>query len=286
MIRRNARLRREYLYKKNHEIQDATKAEKKRKIKEAIAAGRPIPTELRAEAPDLRHEIALEDAGTAQVSTHVDDEYARAGIEDPRVLLTTSRDPSPRLQQFAKELKLIFPNCQRMNRGHYIVKDIVQACRKNEFTDLVIVHEHRGVPDGLIVSHLPYGPTAYFAVVNTVMRHDIDAEGTIPQAYPHLIFENFTTKLGSRIKNVLQYLFPVPKAESKRVITFSNSNDFISFRHHVFEETDGQVTIKEIGPRFELRLFQLKLGTVEMKEAENEWVLRPYMNTAHKKTQL
>lgn len=34
--------------------------------------------------------------------THIDDEYANAGIEDPRVLITTSRDPSSKLAQFAK----------------------------------------------------------------------------------------------------------------------------------------------------------------------------------------
>lgn len=34
--------------------------------------------------------------------THIDDEYAQAGLEDPRVLITTSRDPSSKLAQFAK----------------------------------------------------------------------------------------------------------------------------------------------------------------------------------------
>lgn len=33
------------------------------------------------------------------------------------MLVTTSRDPSSRLTAFAKELKLIFPNAQRINRG-------------------------------------------------------------------------------------------------------------------------------------------------------------------------
>ena len=49
--------------------------------------------------------------------THIDDEYARAGEVDPRVLVTTSRDPSSRLAQFAKELKVLIPNAQRLNRG-------------------------------------------------------------------------------------------------------------------------------------------------------------------------
>jgi len=33
---------------------------------------------------------------------HVDNEYARAGIQDPRIVITTSRDPSSKLSQFAK----------------------------------------------------------------------------------------------------------------------------------------------------------------------------------------
>ena len=49
--------------------------------------------------------------------SHIDDEYAHAGERDPKILITTSRDPSSRLTQFAKELKLVFPNAQRINRG-------------------------------------------------------------------------------------------------------------------------------------------------------------------------
>lgn len=36
------------------------------------------------------------------VSSHVDDEYKWAGVEDPKVMVTTSRDPSSRLKMFAK----------------------------------------------------------------------------------------------------------------------------------------------------------------------------------------
>ena len=40
----------------------------------------------------------------------------------------------------------MFPNSQRMNRGNYIIEDIVDACRKSDATDLIILHEHRGQP--------------------------------------------------------------------------------------------------------------------------------------------
>ena len=79
-------------------------------------------------------------------TTHIDDEYARAGVYDPKVLVTTSRDPSSRLQQFAKEMRLVFPNSQRINRGGHVMKEIVDACKANDVTDLIILHEHRGEP--------------------------------------------------------------------------------------------------------------------------------------------
>lgn len=36
------------------------------------------------------------------VTNHMDDEYRWAGVEDPKVMITTSRDPSSRLKMFAK----------------------------------------------------------------------------------------------------------------------------------------------------------------------------------------
>ena len=53
--------------------------------------------------------------------------------------------------------------------------------------------------DGLVVCHLPYGPTASFSLSNTVMRHDLPDVGTMSEAYPHLIFHNFKTNLGLRV---------------------------------------------------------------------------------------
>lgn len=51
------------------------------------------------------------------------------GEADPKVLVTTSRDPSSRLVQFAKEVRLVFPNSQRINRGGMVLAELVEACR-------------------------------------------------------------------------------------------------------------------------------------------------------------
>lgn len=297
MLRRQARLRREYLYRKS--VQDKVKGiqDKKDKLKRNLEENVPIHPDLRKSALHVQRKIEWEDAGPEMamamgtemggggVANPEDDEYRWAGVEDPKIVITTSRDPSSRLKMFVKELRLIFPNSQRMNRGNYEMKQLIHACRANDVTDFIIVHEHRGTPDTLVICHLPYGPTAYFTMSGVIMRHDIPDIGTMSEQYPHLIFHNFKTKLGERVMNILKYLFPVPKEDSKRVITFANHDDYICFRHHTYKKVQGRdVELTEVGPRFQIKLYEIKLGTLDTEvAADTEWALRPYMNTSHKR---
>jgi len=122
MLRRNARLRREYLYRKGLEGKEKAEYERKRLIREALAGemeragererereggslarrrrpaltrsqpapflsteGKPLPTELRRDAASLKRAVDLEDDNTAVPRTHVDDEYARAAEREPKV---------------------------------------------------------------------------------------------------------------------------------------------------------------------------------------------------------
>ena len=288
MLRRQARERREYVYKKALESKQRQLYERKQKIREALASGKPLPPELRgAEAEELARNLSL-DAAQAEPMTSIDDEYSRAGQYDPRILITTSRSPSSRLSQFAKELRLVFPNSTRLNRGGYTMPELAAAARANGMTDMIVVHEHRGVPDAMVVSHFPHGPTVMFTLHNVTLRHEVasHANSTVSEQYPHLIFDGFGGRLGERVKSALRFLFPVPKDDARRVMTFANRNDFISFQHHVFIATHRDVHLAEVGPRFDLRPYEIRLGTLEQGEADVEWVLRPYMNTTRKRSQL
>jgi len=283
--RRQTRLRREYLYRKSLEGKEKVAYEQKRVIREALASGKALPTEVRASYDKLSKEINAEDITTETPRSHIDNEYGDAGLIEPRVCVTTSREPSSRLKQFSKEVKLLIPNSTRINRGNNRVDELIESCRQSEFTDVIVVQETRGEPDGLVVCHLPLGPTAYFSISNAVMRHDLDPPAApMSEAYPHILLHNFESELGKRVGNILKCLFPVPRDDSKRVVTFANNNDFISFRHHMYSKPKHDVVnLHEVGPRFELRLYQIRLGTMEQKEADNEYVLRPYQNTAKKR---
>jgi len=69
MLRRDARLRREYLHRKGLEGQEREVYNKKRKVKEALESGKPIPTELRKEGRELKAQIQLDDARTSGQQT-------------------------------------------------------------------------------------------------------------------------------------------------------------------------------------------------------------------------
>jgi len=227
MIRKQARERRDYLYRRALTLRDAELASKRASLKASIASGKPLD---RAVATDesLRHDFKYDETRadrTAEEEVALDDEYAQlSGVIDPRILVTTSRDPSSRLGTFAKEIRLLLPTAIRLNRGNLVLPNLVSSAQASGLTDVVLLHEHRGTPTALTVSHFPHGPTASFSLHNVVLRADIpnSARGTVSESYPHLIFEGFATKLGERVVQILKHLFPPREATAKlgsRVVT-------------------------------------------------------------------
>lgn len=230
---------------------------------------------------------------TAEDELALDDEYAAlSGIRDPRILVSTSRDPSSRLSSFAKEIRLLLPTSIRLNRGNLILPNLVDSAKAADLSDVILLHEHRGTPTAITISHLPHGPTASFSLHNVILRADIPnaTRGTVSESYPHLIFEGFTTPFGQRVVKILKHLFPPREYGSKignRVVTFKNIEDNIELRHHVFVRTGHQsVELAEVGPRMTMRLFEVRAGTLENKDGDVEWHLNQYTRTSKKKDYL
>ncbi len=206
--------------------------------------------------------------------------------------MTTSRDPSTRLGGFAKEIRLLLPTAVRLNRGNTVLAQLAASARAAGLSDVVLLHEHRGTPTAVTVSHLPHGPTASFSLHNVVLRQDVPGAvpGTVAESYPHLIFEGFTTRLGVRVVQILKHLWPPREGGGKvgaRVVTFKNIEDSVEVRHHVFVRTGFQsVELAEVGPRFTMRLFEIRAGTLENKDGDVEWHLNQYTRTSRKKDYL
>lgn len=269
---RATRERREYLYRKHLELQQRPAFEMAAAVQQHLYKSEKLPSHLA--------KGALEAAQTSEVPLEL------TRFVPPRTLITTSREPSSRLKQFAKELKLVFPNSKRLNRGNHVMQDIIQSCRASGFTHLVVCSEHRGNPTGLSIIALPHGRALYFSLHNVVLRHDIKDESmpNVPEAPPHLIFHNVTSDLGRKVKDALSGLFAVEAKEScARVVSFLNRDDLVSFRQHIFSTHGGKEQILELGPRFEMLLYEVRNGPPDFADAELEWSLRPFMRTNKKR---
>ena len=66
-------------------------------------------------------------------------------------------------------------------RNSSIKKTVKQAVSKG-YTDVVVVNEDNRIPNGLLLSHLPEGPTAHFRLSNVKITKEIkvriDHKGT------------------------------------------------------------------------------------------------------------
>lgn len=274
-------------------LRDASIAEKRAQLKASLASGKPLDPSIaddKALREDFKYDESLEKDGEA---VDLDDEYAlTSGIVDPRPIVTTSRNPSVRLGAFAKEIRLLLPTSIRLNRGNTVLPDLVSSANGAGMSDMILLHEHRGTPTAMTISHLPHGPTASFSLHNVVLRADIpnSARGTVSESYPHLVFEGFNTKLGARVVQILKHLFP-PREGGKvgnRVVSFVNKEDSIEVRHHVFVKTGYRdVELAEVGPRMTMRPFEIRGGSIEKNSSGDvEWALTQYTRTSKKKDYL
>lgn len=292
---RQRRERRDYLYRRALVLRDAEIAAKRAKLKASLASGKPLDPAI-ANDKDLRKDYKFDESRadrTVAEELELDDEYAAlSGVRDPLPVVITSRDPSARLSTFAKEMRLLMPNAVGPNRGNLTLQNLVAASKAADRSDIILLHEHRGTPTAITVSHFPHGPTASFSLHNVMLRADIpNAErGSVSESYPHLIFEGFTTPLGQRVVKILKHLFPPREPGKKlgnRVVTFKNIEDSVEVRHHVFVRTSYQsVELAEVGPRMTMRLFEIRAGTLENKDGDVEWHLNQYTRTSRKKDYL
>merc|ERR1712156_587417 len=93
---------------------------------------------------------------------------------------------------------------------------------KLEYTDIIIVNKDNRTPNGLVVTHLPEGPTAHFKLSNVKITKDLRKDWKkITEHRPEVILNNFSTRLGHGIARML-------------AAPFHNQRHYIFFRHHKY----------------------------------------------------
>ncbi|KAE8750780.1 hypothetical protein FOCC_FOCC002491 [Frankliniella occidentalis] len=248
-----------------------------RKKREAEGAPKQVPHTIESlRVPDettvnITEEKQLEiekDHELDELSTYFSQEV------EPKVLITYCDNPLKKTRIFGRELTRMIPNSISLYRNRSGTKKICQSAIREGFTDVIIINEDMKQPNGLLLIHLPNGPTAHFRLSNVRITPELKRNHReITDHKPEVILNNFTTRLGLTVSRMLASLFHFdPQFRGRRAVTFHNQRDYIFFRHHRYEFKNGKrVALRELGPRFTMKLRSLQHGTFDSKTGEYEW---------------
>ncbi|XP_072766593.1 probable ribosome production factor 1 [Anoplolepis gracilipes] len=272
----------------------AKKEAKKARIQEGAPKQVPHTIEsLREKDETMIASSDLNDEANQELKVECEhDEFASYYRQDyePKVLITYADNPNRKTRIFGRELTRMIPNSLSLYRNRSGVKKIVKSATARNFTDIIIVNEDQCKPNGMLIIHLPDGPTAHFKLSNVKITTDLKrSHKEITEHRPEVILNNFSTRLGFTIGRMLGALFHYqPEFKGRRVVTFHNQRDYIFFRHHRYEFNlkTGKPRLREMGPRFTLKLRSLQHGTFDSKYGDYEWIIqgrRHEMETSRRK---
>lgn len=222
----------------------------------------------------------LEDSDNEELRKELEiDEFADyyAKSYSPKVLITYADNPVTKTRKFGVELARIIPNALAKIRNRSSIKQMVKSAVREEYTDLLIINENNRQPNGLLVIHLPNGPTAHFKLSNVKITKEIKrSHEEFTRHRPEVILTNFSTRLGLTVGRMLGALFHHdPEFVGRRAVTFHNQRDYIFFRHHryQFSKEGKRAKLRELGPRFTLKLRSIQEGTFDSKCGDFDWMI-------------
>lgn len=279
-----------YQQEKLKKAKEKRDQKRKRKQEESQEEGEPKPKQVPRTIDNTRvaDETIVEPQDEEVLNDEETDEFAayfRCEVV-PKVLITSSDRSKVKTVQFMEELQRIIPNSEVRVRKGIDLKKIIPQAKERGFTALVVVNEDKKMPNGVVISHLPDGPTAHFKLTSVKLGKTIKNHGRETSHRPEVILNNFSTRLGHSVARLLAALFPYdPQFQGRQCITFHNQRDFIFFRHHRYIfKNQKKAGLQELGPRFTLKLRSLQRGAFDSKFGEYEWIhKRKEMDTSRKK---
>ncbi|XP_067950909.1 ribosome production factor 1-like [Watersipora subatra] len=286
--------RRQELYKKLKFEQSKAKSKLKKTKKKLIkeqgedAAPKRVPKTIENQrVPDETMVEGDEEVLADQMTDELAPYFNRQ--TQPKILITTSDKPCVRTRVFCKQLAATIPNTEFFSRHDQDLKKIILRAKERSYTDCIVINEDRKKPNGMVISHLPDGPTLHFKLSTSKIRTEIRKAGDPTKHLPEVILNNFNTRLGQTVGRVFASLFPHdPQFNGRRVVTFHNQRDFIFFRHHRYQFRNAKKCgLHELGPKFTLKLRSLQKGTFDSKYGEYEWIHKRHeMDTSRRKFNL
>ncbi|KAF5140000.1 brix-domain-containing protein [Vairimorpha ceranae] len=246
------RKKREYLLKKEEEYKNKEIENKKMRLQSHLDDTSKLSYDLRKEGKGLLDELIYD---------YKEEEI----ILYPKILVTTSKKPSSKLLEFSKHMSLIFNGLFFM-RGRCTKEELSNIMHKNGYTSLILIYENKGTPSSLTISNFPFGNTFKFSI------HGYNRCKTVNLGeHCHLVCD----RINSELKDLFGKMLP-KNSKSRRVLSLSNVNDKIGFRHYIIVK-NKRVELKQ-DLMIDLKLYEIRKGTFE-QEGEIVWIYKPFVNS-------
>lgn len=275
---KNKSVRRAQVLKDKHRKSKLRKEERKKRKDSGVPKNVPKTIDSMREKDDTML-VDMDEEDQLELNLEIERDELSSYFQktyEPKVLITFSDNPHEKCRIFGRELTRIIPNSVSLYRNRSGVKKMVKSASDEGFTDIIIINEDKRQPNGMIVIHLPDGPTAHFRLSNVKLTPDLKRSyKEISEHRPEVILNNFSTHLGNTVSRMLAALFHYdPEFRGRRAVTFHNQRDYIFFRHHRYEFiSGGKVRLRELGPRFTLKLRSLQDGTFDSKTGDYRWII-------------
>jgi ribosome production factor 1 len=196
--------------------------------------------------------------------------------------------PTRETVKFCKQLESVFPDSNFIKRKTFVLRKVCKAAHEAGYTDLIDIHCRKGqkLPGSMIYTHLPSGPAVHFRLSGITMMENItDGWNACPNANPELLLTNFKTAEGRRMARLFTILFPHnPDFQIRQLCVFHNQRDFMFFRRYkyAFRKEGEKVILKEIGPKFSLKVRRVLKGLPDPRSTDIEYNFNPHVSSKMK----
>ena len=174
------------------------------KIKEVEALGEAAPPKQipRTIENTREEEETMVKADDSEVlGDEADDEFAKyfSNETSPKIMITTRPKCSRKLYPFIGDLMQMIPQAFYYPRkNNSTILEMCTDAHEKKFTHLIMLAEKQKKCNGLLITHLPSGPTAFFRLSSFEEGATIQGHGKPTSHIPELIMNNFGTRLGRR----------------------------------------------------------------------------------------
>ncbi|ABA27262.1 U3 snoRNP protein IMP4 (nucleomorph) [Bigelowiella natans] len=147
------------------------------------------------------------------------------------IAITTSRYPTQKTKALCKYFKNIINFAELFTRGSTKLSKIVKYCKDHKYKSLIVLHEYKGNPNGMLIKYFELNIEIYFRMIKMEFIKLIQISKQLKNV--KVVFINFFSENMRRIKILLNEIFDKGTSDNyDGLILMKSYSNIILFRRY------------------------------------------------------